>query len=103
MVFYHLLVLVHDIRFLPQGVSYTKDNEGALYVDGAPPSMGDSVPPGGRFVYQWTVPPSAGPGPSDPACVPFMYYSSVDSVKDVYSGLIGPLVVCRPGTLVAQG
>uniref|UniRef100_A0A8C7MZ89 ferroxidase n=1 Tax=Oncorhynchus kisutch TaxID=8019 RepID=A0A8C7MZ89_ONCKI len=36
---------------------------------------------------------------SDPNCISYAYYSTVDFVKDVFSGLLGPLVVCRQGVL----
>lgn len=83
----------------PQGVQYDKDNEGAKYEDGAQPSAGDSVAPGQRFTYRWRVPERSGPGKNDPSCVAWMYYSSVNSVKDMCSGLVGPLLVCEPNTL----
>ncbi|XP_069577324.1 ferroxidase HEPHL1 isoform X1 [Brachyistius frenatus] len=47
----------------------------------------------------WDVPISSGPGVSDPNCISYAYYSSVDFIKDLYSGLLGPLVICRPGSL----
>ncbi|XP_060717443.1 hephaestin-like protein 1a [Tachysurus vachellii] len=47
--------------------------------------------------YNWTI--SSGPGRTDPNCITFAYYSSADFVKDLASGLVGPLVVCRKGTL----
>lgn len=59
--------------------------------------------PGQAHVYHWQVPDSAGPGPSDPNCIPWIYYSAVDATRDVYSGLMGPLVICRPGTLDSSG
>ncbi|XP_036392053.1 hephaestin-like protein 1a [Megalops cyprinoides] len=57
------------------------------------------VQPGSKKQYQWDVPKRAGPGPSDPNCISFAYYSTADFVKDTVSGLIGPLVICRKGTL----
>uniref|UniRef100_A0A4W5JKS9 ferroxidase n=1 Tax=Hucho hucho TaxID=62062 RepID=A0A4W5JKS9_9TELE len=49
--------------------------------------------------FRWEVPESSGPGVSDPNCISYAYYSTVDFVKDVFSGLLGPLVVCRQGVL----
>ncbi|KAK3522186.1 hypothetical protein QTP70_027002 [Hemibagrus guttatus] len=57
------------------------------------------VLPGNMSMYQWIVPESSGPGVSDPNCITFAYYSTVDFIKDTVSGLIGPLVICRKGTL----
>ena len=83
----------------PQGVQYSKDNEGAKYEDGAAPTAGDAVAPGQTFTYTWHVPEMSGPGSNDPNCVAWMYFSSVNSVKDMSSGLVGPLLVCEPNTL----
>ncbi|XP_027004663.2 ferroxidase HEPHL1-like [Tachysurus fulvidraco] len=57
------------------------------------------VLPGNMSMYQWIVPESSGPGVSDPNCITFAYYSTVDFIKDTVSGLVGPLVICRKGTL----
>ncbi|XP_039180539.1 hephaestin-like isoform X3 [Crotalus tigris] len=59
--------------------------------------------PGEIVTYQWNVPERSGPGPNDSACLSWIYYSTVDPVKDLYSGLIGPLKVCRKGTLDPNG
>ncbi|XP_070772856.1 ferroxidase HEPHL1 [Enoplosus armatus] len=58
-----------------------------------------SVKPGNILELTWDVPQSSGPGVSDPNCISYAYYSSVDFIRDLYSGLLGPLVICRPGTL----
>ncbi|KAL0994973.1 hypothetical protein UPYG_G00130140 [Umbra pygmaea] len=57
------------------------------------------VEPGNMTDFRWEVPVSSGPGVSDPNCITYAYYSTVNFVKDVNSGLIGPLVVCRKGVL----
>lgn len=36
---------------------------------------------GNKELYHWTVPESSGPGVSDPNCITFAYYSTVDFVK----------------------
>ncbi|NXN19431.1 HEPH protein, partial [Indicator maculatus] len=59
--------------------------------------------PGDIVTYRWEVPERSGPGPNDSACVPWIYYSMVDPVKDMYSGLIGPLKICRRGALQSDG
>ncbi|XP_028817452.1 hephaestin-like protein 1 isoform X3 [Denticeps clupeoides] len=58
-----------------------------------------AVSPGSAKEYIWKIPERSGPGPSDPNCITFAYYSIANYVKDLASGLVGPLVVCRPGTL----
>lgn len=57
------------------------------------------VRPGAVHTYEWTVPLGAGPGRGDPDCLTYLYYSGVDPVRDTSSGLVGPLLVCRPGSL----
>ncbi|XP_035522767.1 ferroxidase HEPHL1 [Morone saxatilis] len=57
------------------------------------------VQPGKIIELTWDVPESSGPGVSDPNCITYAYYSSVHFIRDLYSGLLGPLVICRPGTL----
>lgn len=57
------------------------------------------VEPGRILELTWDIPESSGPSNSDPNCITYAYFSSVDYIKDLFSGLLGPLVVCRPGTL----
>ncbi|KAK3764111.1 hypothetical protein RRG08_039283 [Elysia crispata] len=59
--------------------------------------------PGQAHVYHWQVPDTSGPGPSDPNCISWLYYSAVDPTRDVNSGLMGALIVCRRGTLDSAG
>ncbi|KAK7172295.1 hypothetical protein R3I93_004573 [Phoxinus phoxinus] len=54
---------------------------------------------GDVVTYNWTIPERSGPGRNDPNCITFAYYSSVSFVEDLMSGLVGPLIVCRKGTL----
>lgn len=86
-----------------QGLRYNKSYEGMNYQDGFQSSIGDEVAPGNTFTYRWQVPESAGPGANGPNCVNSMYHSAVDMVKDTYSGLVGPIVICRRGTLDKNG
>ncbi|XP_051718059.1 ferroxidase HEPHL1-like isoform X3 [Ctenopharyngodon idella] len=70
----------------------------------------NGVLPGDVLTYTWTIPEQSGPGPKDPDCITFAYYSSVSFVEfskqntvrlmnDLMSGLVGPLIVCRKDTL----
>ncbi|XP_021237602.1 hephaestin-like protein 1 isoform X2 [Numida meleagris] len=59
--------------------------------------------PGEINTYRWNVPERSGPGKTDPNCITWVYYSTANFVKDTYSGLIGPLVVCRKGILDENG
>ncbi|MGH0185635.1 UNVERIFIED_CONTAM: hypothetical protein FKN15_018576 [Acipenser sinensis] len=82
----------------PHGVIYKKDFEGTWYNDGVS-GDGESVEPLQKFTYEWTVPEYAGPTPSDPPCLTRMYFSAVDPIRDTNSGLVGPLLICKAGTL----
>ncbi|KAI2599812.1 hephaestin [Homo sapiens] len=59
--------------------------------------------PGEVVTYQWNIPERSGPGPNDSACVSWIYYSAVDPIKDMYSGLVGPLAICQKGILEPHG
>jgi hephaestin len=89
----------------PHGVFYEKASEGSMYADNVPhdQKMGSMVPPGGTFTYEWGVPERAGPGPEDPSSIVWLYHSHVDEYKDVASGLVGPIIVTRPGQANADG
>lgn len=83
----------------PHGVLYAKDSEGAMYDDGtaAADKEDDAVPPGTTHVYVWELPDRSGPGPSDPSSVVWLYHSHVDELRDVASGLFGPIIVTARG------
>lgn len=57
------------------------------------------VRPGTTHTYEWTIPIGAGPVQGEADCLTYLYYSGVNPVKDTNSGLVGPLLVCRPGSL----
>ncbi|HEY7475960.1 MAG TPA: multicopper oxidase domain-containing protein [Vicinamibacterales bacterium] len=84
----------------PHGVSYKKDSEGAHYNDGTagPDKADDGVPPGGSHTYVWPVPERAGPTEHEGSSAFWMYHSHVDEIRDVATGLIGPMVITRRGT-----
>ncbi|XP_028411443.1 hephaestin-like protein [Dendronephthya gigantea] len=95
----------YNFSIQPHGVIYDKSNEGSMYKDGTSNSAkrDDSVRPNDVFVYTWTIPKHVGPTKDDPNCLTWVYSSAVDPIKDVYSGLIGPLLVCKKGSLDAEG
>ncbi|XP_046540857.1 ceruloplasmin-like [Equus quagga] len=89
----------------PHGLRYNKSNEGSFYRTpggGAPPPS-SHVNPGTTFVYTWEVPRDVGPTSTDPNCLTWLYYSSVNGTRDTHSGLVGPLLVCRNGSLGDEG
>ncbi|XP_006876432.1 PREDICTED: ceruloplasmin-like [Chrysochloris asiatica] len=85
----------------PHGLTYTKENEGALYPDNSTrlQKEDDHVKPGEDYTYRWYVDENQGPGPSDSNCVIRLYHSHFDTVKDVAAGLVGPVLTCKKGTL----
>ncbi|XP_027982390.1 hephaestin isoform X5 [Eumetopias jubatus] len=102
------VILIHLKNFAtrpytihPHGVFYEKDSEGSLYPDGSSGQLkaDDSVPPGGSHIYNWTIPEGHAPTDADPACLTWIYHSHVDAPRDIATGLIGPLITCKKGTL----
>lgn len=89
----------------PHGVFYEKSSEGALYHDDTTGAAkaDDGVPTGGTYTYVWTVPERAGPSDHDGSSTLWMYHSHVDEVRDVATGLIGPMIVTRRGMARADG
>ncbi|MDO8732641.1 MAG: multicopper oxidase domain-containing protein [Actinomycetota bacterium] len=89
----------------PHGVFYQAASEGAVYNNGIPEKdkPGDSVAPGHTFTYTWEVPERAGPGPSDPSSIMWMYHGHVDEIADTYAGLIGPMIITRAGQANPDG
>ncbi|OWK05887.1 CP, partial [Cervus elaphus hippelaphus] len=75
--------------------------KGALYPDNTTglQKEDDRLQPGAEYTYVWFVEENQGPGPSDSNCVTRMYHSHVDTLRDVSSGLIGPILTCKRGTL----
>jgi manganese oxidase len=98
----------------PHGVLYAKASEGARYVtDTAPagqehdhgtmPETGAHVEPKGQYTYHWDVPERAGPGPSDPSSVVWLYHAHDHEGVDIYAGLVGAIVVTRSGGAKPDG
>ncbi|XP_074513772.1 coagulation factor V [Sebastes fasciatus] len=88
----------------PKGVSYTKQTEGLSYEDGSKYwyKYDNEVQPNTTFTYIWKVHSMVGPMPGESHCRTWAYYSGVNPEKDIHSGLIGPLLVCREGTLATE-
>ncbi|XP_037543004.1 coagulation factor V [Nematolebias whitei] len=85
----------------PNGVSYTKQSEGLSYEDGSKYwyKYDNEVQPNTTFTYLWKVSSAVGPSSEESLCRTWAYYSGVNPERDIHSGLIGPLLVCREGTL----
>jgi len=88
----------------PHGVFYEKAHEGAFYDDDDGVTAGDAIPPGSTYTYTWKVPSSAGPGPSDPSSVVWVYHSHTSKVTaEIQAGLSGVIVVTKKGSANADG
>ncbi|KAF7691732.1 hypothetical protein HF521_010699 [Silurus meridionalis] len=85
----------------PHGVYYKKDSEGAWYPDGtsAANKSDDSVAPGQSYTYTWKVTEEFAPKETDSSCLTSMYHSHVNAVKDIASGLIGVLLICKKDSI----
>jgi len=79
----------------PHGVRYTNANDGADYEFTNKP--GAKVMPGDSFTYEWDADAAAAPGPNDSSSVVWVYHSHVDSVTEIYDGLIGSIVITKKG------
>ncbi|XP_035872236.1 coagulation factor VIII [Phyllostomus discolor] len=94
----------HAVSLHAVGVSYWKASEGSEYEDQTieREKEDDKVIPGESHTYVWQVLKENGPMASDPPCLTYSYFSHVDLVKDLNSGLIGTLLVCREGSLTRE-
>ncbi|KAI2660750.1 Coagulation factor V [Labeo rohita] len=83
------------------GVKYLKQMEGLSYDDQSPYwyKQDDAVQPNSTFIYMWTVNSKSAPQNNESDCRTWTYYSAVNPERDINSGLIGPLLVCRKGIL----
>ncbi|XP_040178734.1 coagulation factor VIII [Rana temporaria] len=86
-------------------VSYTKRSEGAGYEDGTNKleKVDDAIPPGQEYIYTWDIPEGYGPVESDPPCITSAYHSHSNTSYDINSGLVGVLLICKPGSLSEDG
>ena len=73
---------------------------GALYPDGTGPQdkHGDKVDPGKSYTYHWQLPSNHAPAEDDTNCLTRLYHSHTSAPKDIASGLVGPLIICKKGT-----
>lgn len=82
----------------PHGVNYDKENEGYNYNDNnveGPYDQGH-VEPDGMVIYTWNANETSGPAKNDFSSVLWAYHSHIDVTKDIYTGLVGPIVIVDP-------
>ncbi|XP_061581426.1 coagulation factor VIII isoform X1 [Cololabis saira] len=89
----------------PVGITYWKQSEGAGYDDSTAgqEKEDDAVSPGGYYEYVWDISPKDGPTANDPDCLTYSYSSQVDTVRDMNSGLIGAILICKPSAFTEDG
>uniref|UniRef100_A0AAQ6IU65 F5/8 type C domain-containing protein n=1 Tax=Anabas testudineus TaxID=64144 RepID=A0AAQ6IU65_ANATE len=82
----------------PHGLTIDKSAEGhfSLWLSG---NQSHGVLPGETRTYVWRVAEEDEPLEGDARCVTRMYHSAVDTPRDIASGLIGPLLICRSQSL----
>ncbi|KAM8952925.1 coagulation factor VIII [Pelodytes ibericus] len=87
------------------GVSYGKNSEGAGYEDATSQleKNDDVVGPRKLHTYVWKIPKYYGPTDSDPTCVTSAYYSHSNYSYDSNAGMVGPILICKPGSLSQDG
>lgn len=57
----------------------------------------DVVQPNGEHTYYWEASPKVSPQPNDPTCLTYTYISHQQFVEDFNLGLMGALLICKPG------
>lgn len=72
---------------------------GALYPDntGVSEKADDGVAPGKSYTYIWTLDSSHAPAKDDDNCLTRVYHSHTSAPKDIASGLLGPIIICKKG------
>ncbi|KAM6310335.1 coagulation factor V [Aegotheles albertisi] len=87
------------------GVTLSKDAEGADY----PPdptgngTQSRGVEPGKTYTYEWKIAKTDQPTAQDAQCITRLYHSAVDIERDIASGLVGPLLICKSEALTQKG
>ncbi|KFV97276.1 Coagulation factor V, partial [Eurypyga helias] len=89
----------------PQGIVYSKNAEGSRYDDktSSAEKQDDAVFPGQVYTYVWDITEEIGPRGADLPCLTYAYYSHENMAVDFNSGLIGPLLICKQGSLNEDG
>ncbi|KAJ6662254.1 hypothetical protein lerEdw1_012417 [Lerista edwardsae] len=87
------------------GVTLSKEAEGAVYPSDSKENSTHSkaVQPGETYTYKWSVLDTDEPTTEDAQCVTRSYHSAVDVTRDIASGLIGPLLICKRKALNKKG
>lgn len=65
----------------------------------SPGNQSHGVQPGETHTYVWRVGEEDEPLQGDSRCLTRMYHSAVDAPRDIASGLIGPILICKSQSL----
>lgn len=74
-----------------------------VFLDGSPITEAPSTPPFQTRTYDYFIPDKSGPSPEQPNCINTLYTSRSNPLKDAYSGLLGPMIICKRGQLDNSG
>ncbi|KAM6099929.1 coagulation factor V isoform 2-T2 [Theristicus caerulescens] len=87
------------------GVTLSKSAEGADYPLDATSNGTQSrgIEPGKTYTYEWKIAKTDQPTAQDAQCITRLYHSAVDTERDIASGLIGPLLICKSEALTQKG
>jgi len=81
----------------PHGVRYAEEHDGADFPLRGEDCGGCYVKPGESWTYTWYADHGSAPGITSPSSMVWLYHSHVDSVQDIYDGLIGSIIVTKKG------
>uniref|UniRef100_A0A8C7JD97 Coagulation factor VIII n=1 Tax=Oncorhynchus kisutch TaxID=8019 RepID=A0A8C7JD97_ONCKI len=62
-----------------------------------------AVPPNGTYGYMWKLTAEDGPLERDPQCLTRLYQSTINPERDVATGLVGPLLICKKDSMDTRG
>ncbi|XP_026517189.1 coagulation factor V-like, partial [Terrapene carolina triunguis] len=66
-------------------------------------TLSKAVQPGETYTYKWSIVDTDQPTAQDAQCLTRLYHSAVDVTRDIASGLIGPLLICKSEALDKRG
>lgn len=61
------------------------------------------IEPGKTYTYEWEIAKMDQPTAQDAQCITRLYHSAVDIERDIASGLVGPLLICKSEALTQKG
>ena len=68
-----------------------------------PGNHSHGVQPGETHTYKWSVVDEDEPFDEDSRCLTRLYHSAVDTQRDIASGLIGQILICKSQSLNIRG